>query len=377
MQDSDAPRLGDGEQPAEPAAPVEGAEAHPLDPQPGDGEIPAVQPPAADAAPGEDPEEKLREERLTSLFESAVYGPGDERIGKVGQVYIDDQTQEPNWVTVKTGLFGTKEYFLPLDEAVLDGRRLVVPYSKELVAGAPGTEIDQNLSPAEEDELYNYYRVPGRMTDAAAPAEGSLVAEAGAVPTIGEAAATAEPAVVSAERPAVVARPLDASGLGLDSGMDPDGGMGLDEGAPTTAMPVASGAHGTAFAPASEAAFAPPAEPGASADAAFTADIRREHGSGDDRRPGGTPDDAAAENAEADELSWMDAGERELGTPRVHDESRGPTVDGAGGPREDAGAAPAIREKFARREQDARDLYAAGDAAEPVDLDAFRRPEER
>ena len=126
---------------------------------------------------------------IDSLFDATVYDQGGDKIGGVNQVYTDDQTQEPNWVTVKTGLFGTKEYFLPLDEAVLDGRRLVVPYSKELVAGAPGTEIDQNLSPAEEDELYNYYRVPGRMTDAAAPAEGSLVAETGAVPTIGEAAA--------------------------------------------------------------------------------------------------------------------------------------------------------------------------------------------
>ena len=357
MQDSDDPRLG-GEQQAElahaagsdagivPSAPVQGGEPHPLDAQPGDGEIPVVAPPAADAAPGDDPEEQLREERLTSLFESAVYGPGDERIGKVGQVYIDDQTQEPNWVTVKTGLFGTKEYFLPLDEAVLDGRRLIVPYSKELVAGAPGTEIDQNLSPAEEDELYDYYRVPGRMTGAAV-----------------DAAMPAAPATVP---PAEPAEPIDPRGLGLDGGE------------PTTGMPVAPGAGAAgasafvhpAFDDAPTAAFAPPAQHGASSDAAFAAEVRGEHGTGDDRRPGGTPDDAARLDAEADELSWMDAGERELGTPRVHDESRGSVADGEGG----AG----IREEFARREQEARDLDAAGSGVPaPVDLDAFRRPEGR
>lgn len=142
--------------------------------------IPMAPAPAADAAPGDDPADQLREERLTSLFEAAVYGPGGERIGKVGQVYIDDQTQDPNWVTVKMGLFGTKEHFVPLDEAVLDGRRLVVPYSKELVASAPGTEIDQNLSPSEEDALYAYYQVPNRRGGGGATDEAPSAAQANA-----------------------------------------------------------------------------------------------------------------------------------------------------------------------------------------------------
>lgn len=151
--------------------------------------IPSAPTPVIDeAAPEDDPEARLQEERLTRLFESAVYGPGDERVGKVGQVYIDDQSQEPNWVTVKMGLFGTKEYFLPLDEAVLDGKRLMVPYSKETITNAPSTQIDQNLSPAEEDVLYNYYKVPGRMTN---PAEvDGVVFPAGEAEPTGELSAS-------------------------------------------------------------------------------------------------------------------------------------------------------------------------------------------
>lgn len=105
-----------------------------------------------------------QQERLTRLFTAAVVGSDGERIGKVGQVYLDDQTQEPNWVTVKTGLFGTKEFFVPLDEARLEGKQILVPYGKAHVLAAPATEIDQNLSPEEEDALYNHYRVPGRQT---------------------------------------------------------------------------------------------------------------------------------------------------------------------------------------------------------------------
>lgn len=122
----------------------------------------------ADATSNDDLAAQEAEERLLVLFQSTVYGPNDEKIGKVGQVYLDDQTQEPNWVTVKTGLFGTKEFFVPLDLAERYERRINVPYSKSQVTAAPHTEIDQSLSPEEEDTLYGYYEVPERTTGVSA-----------------------------------------------------------------------------------------------------------------------------------------------------------------------------------------------------------------
>ena len=182
--------------------------------------IPSAPTPVVDeAAPEDDPEARLREERLTRLFESAVYGPGDERAGKVGQVYIDDQSQEPNWVTVKMGLFGTKEYFLPLDEAVLDGKRLIVPYSKETITSAPSTEIDQNLSPAEEDVLYNYYEVPGRMTNPAEVQGDATPDETDTEDTansVEEAEAVEDPNAEAKTEVPSVHDPVDASGLFAD-----------------------------------------------------------------------------------------------------------------------------------------------------------------
>lgn len=147
----DAPRIDDerllGEEPAEPEP------------------MPAATPIADET--DEQRAEREAEERLLQLFQSTVFGEGDAKVGRVGQVYLDDQTMEPNWVTVKTGLFGTKEYFVPLDEATVEGKQIRVPYDKETITSSPRTEIDQNLSPAEEDDLYNHYRVPGRMTTAA------------------------------------------------------------------------------------------------------------------------------------------------------------------------------------------------------------------
>ena len=35
-----------------------------------------------------------------------VIDNNDDKIGKVGQIFLDDETGEPAWVTVKTGMFG-------------------------------------------------------------------------------------------------------------------------------------------------------------------------------------------------------------------------------------------------------------------------------
>jgi len=35
------------------------------------------------------------------------------KLGKIGQVYLDDRTSQPLWVTISTGMFGTKESFAP------------------------------------------------------------------------------------------------------------------------------------------------------------------------------------------------------------------------------------------------------------------------
>jgi uncharacterized protein (TIGR02271 family) len=87
-----------------------------------------------------------------------VVGTDGDKIGKVSQVFLDDQTGNPEWVTVTTGLFGTAESFIPLSQASVRGDEIVVPYDKSTVKGAPRVE-DSNghLSETEEAELYRYY----------------------------------------------------------------------------------------------------------------------------------------------------------------------------------------------------------------------------
>ena len=83
--------------------------------------------------------------------------PQGDKIGKIGQVYVDDVTGQPDWVTVNTGLFGTKEHFAPLQGASVTGDDVVLPFDKNVVKDAPDVADASHLDPDEQDALYTYY----------------------------------------------------------------------------------------------------------------------------------------------------------------------------------------------------------------------------
>lgn len=101
----------------------------------------------------------ITQEQLPQLASGGgnVYSTQRDKIGRIGQIYLDNQTGEPKWVTVSTGLFGTSESFVPLTEAIVDGDDIVVEYDKDKVKDAPRIEPDGDLSPEEEHQLYFYY----------------------------------------------------------------------------------------------------------------------------------------------------------------------------------------------------------------------------
>jgi len=99
----------------------------------------------------------LDNSQIERLNGTEVHGSDGEKIGKVGQVYLDDQTGQPTWATVNTGLFGMNESFVPLSQASMSGDTLTVPYDKDRVKGAPNVASDAHLSPEEERNLYEYY----------------------------------------------------------------------------------------------------------------------------------------------------------------------------------------------------------------------------
>jgi uncharacterized protein (TIGR02271 family) len=108
-----------------------------------------------------------------SLIGSDVYDTEGKKLGSAGQIFLDDQTNQPEWVTVNTGLFGTKETFVPLREASFTGDAITVPYDKSTVKGAPTIDSDGHLAPNEEQELYSYYGLGYDSTDSGITSSGT------------------------------------------------------------------------------------------------------------------------------------------------------------------------------------------------------------
>ncbi|WP_031082338.1 PRC and DUF2382 domain-containing protein [Streptomyces sp. NRRL WC-3549] len=93
-----------------------------------------------------------------------VYDSDGEKVGTVGRVYVDDDTGKPDWITVKTGMFGMKESFVPLAGARRVGSDLHVSHPKDSVKEAPRVDADAHLSVAEEEELYRHYGLTRKTT---------------------------------------------------------------------------------------------------------------------------------------------------------------------------------------------------------------------
>jgi Domain of unknown function (DUF2382) len=82
------------------------------------------------------------------------------KIGSAEQLYVDDQSGAPEWLTVKTGLFGMSGSFVPLAHSEVRGEELWVAYDKDLVKDAPhGGDTDPYLTEDQVAELCRYYGV--------------------------------------------------------------------------------------------------------------------------------------------------------------------------------------------------------------------------
>jgi uncharacterized protein (TIGR02271 family) len=99
----------------------------------------------------------LDRQDLTSLVGRHVYDADGSKVGTAGSFYYSEVSGEPEWVTVKTGLFGAKESFVPLKGAGTAADGLHVAVRKDKVKDAPLIDEDGHLSEAETAELYRHY----------------------------------------------------------------------------------------------------------------------------------------------------------------------------------------------------------------------------
>ena len=154
------------------------------------------------------------------LKKAAVIGRDGKKLGTVSAVYYDNDTDQPEWVAVRTGFFGLDVSLVPLAAAQLRGEELHVPFDKEQLKTAPHHDPGLELTPRDEMDLFGHYGLPYGAQHTPAP------------PGTGTAAKRAEPAVTADPGVGGVTRTADMTGTrpGQNvSGPTADGAMTRSE----------------------------------------------------------------------------------------------------------------------------------------------------
>jgi hypothetical protein len=83
-----------------------------------------------------------------------------EKIGKLQDVYVDVETDEPQFATVKEGFIGRHLTFVPLGGIKVGPTSLTAVVSKAQVEDAPNiAQHGEELSQADESSLYHHFEL--------------------------------------------------------------------------------------------------------------------------------------------------------------------------------------------------------------------------
>ena len=102
--------------------------------------------------------ERVTLEQLNSLRGEEVQDVNGDKIGKVEEIFVDEDTRQAEWIGIGTGFFGTKRVLVPVEGATIRGNTVQVPYPKDKVKDSPDFDED-NLDQAAEQSFYDYYGI--------------------------------------------------------------------------------------------------------------------------------------------------------------------------------------------------------------------------
>lgn len=143
----------------------------------------------------------ISQEQIPAVVDHMIYDAEGKKIGEARHVFLDERTGEPEWATVRTGLFGTQETFVPIHEGRVVDDYLEVPVPRTKVRDAPHMDVSKGrLTEQQERELYNFYGFDWDDTSAIGgePAAGGTgAAGSGAMPAEGQSVADKGPAATA------------------------------------------------------------------------------------------------------------------------------------------------------------------------------------
>jgi len=95
--------------------------------------------------------------RIEDLANATAYDVDGDKIGGVQDVYINDTTGQPDFVSVSHGLFGTGDSIVPLRGHSLKDGELHLAFSKDRIKDAPDLDENGHLTNADQEAFYRHY----------------------------------------------------------------------------------------------------------------------------------------------------------------------------------------------------------------------------
>jgi hypothetical protein len=80
-----------------------------------------------------------------------------QKVGKLRDLFLDSQTDRPEWAGVSTGFLGRKLTLVPLANATEAEGAVRVAFTEQQIKDAPRMDPDMELSQSEEEGLYRHY----------------------------------------------------------------------------------------------------------------------------------------------------------------------------------------------------------------------------
>lgn len=93
------------------------------------------------------------------LFGYDVLDSEGNKVGSIDNVWVDDATNELEFVGMKTGFFMGKIHVIPTADAQIADRAITVPYTESKIKDTPSVSGDDDVGPDQETEIYSYYGI--------------------------------------------------------------------------------------------------------------------------------------------------------------------------------------------------------------------------
>jgi sporulation protein YlmC with PRC-barrel domain len=101
----------------------------------------------------------MDERQRQELVGNTLVDRNGEKVGVVGEIYLDDVTGRPEWFRVSTALVSGRQSFVPIGGAQLLGDSVRVAYDATTIEAAAVFSIDAHLPQEDVDRLRAHYGV--------------------------------------------------------------------------------------------------------------------------------------------------------------------------------------------------------------------------